>query len=571
LETIRITRKWLADRLRRRDFRQLVLQFFRSIDTHVTAEQAKLIHDTSLEIALVSDRALYSPTNTRITIEIRNVGEGMADGLELEVFPVEGNYEVEERHRVYAIDILADKTPVQREVFIQPTIDVNESLDLTVVLRYNTLKEKNKTAKLANDTRTVWLYPETQFVRVAQPYNIGEPATTWFYGRQNLLESMADNLRRGLHHDTSMIVYGLKRAGKTSVLKRFIEHTLRKRGLSEAYLPIYADLLKDSRAQKVKTDGDFLYFLMEIIAEALPYQVRQAQLSFSLPSFRNDFRSNAFGAFSFLLEEILEAIESRRLLIALDEFSALQNRVKQSNGVESLTEEMFGFLSNIIQSTSQLTLIFTGTYILLEMMREHAFDLAKICSPHMVGFLDETSARQLVMEPVMRDENNPEKGWLKYDPRVVNRIVTVTNCHPYLIQYLCMQLVNRMNRLKHNTVNLNDIDSIVDEVISRPMHEVPMLTLWNEFDVPQHKVLSTIAAKSSVVQSWVEVDEIADTFREMGDSTPREDILTICFSLADAELLEKSTSGEADSYGITIPLYQMWLKQNKPLMAVFSR
>ena len=569
-DTIRLTRRWLVETLRG-DFRELVLQFFRRIETYVTAEQAKLIRDTSLEIALVSDRALYSPTHTRITIEIRNVGEGTADGLELEVFPVEDKYEVEDRNRVCKIDILADKTPVQKEVFVQPLIDVNESLDLSAVLRYNTLKEKNKKAELAKDNRTVWLYPETQFVRVAQPYNIGEPATTWFYGRQNLLEGMADNLRMGAHHDTSMIVYGLKRAGKTSVVKRFIEHTLRKRGLNEAYIPIYADLLKDARAQDIRTDGDFLYFLMEIIAEALPYQVRQAQLSFNLPSFRNDFRSNAFGAFSFLLEEILEAIESCRLLIVLDEFSALQSRVKQSDRDESLTEEMFGFVSNTIQSTNQLTFIFTGTYILLEMMREHAFDLAKICTPHMVGFLDDTSARQLVVEPVMRDENEPEKGWLEYDPRVVTRIVTVTNCHPYLVQYLCMQLVKRMNRLKHNTVNLNDIVSIVDEVISRPMHEVPMLTLWNEFDAPQHKVLSVIAAKSSVVQSWVGVNEITDTFEELGHSTSLEDILTICFSLADAELLEKSISGETDSYRITIPLYQMWLKQNKPLMAVFGR
>src|SRR5205807_1215763 len=101
-----------------------------------------------------------------------------------------------------------------------------ESLDLSVILSYSTLEERKKTARLADEDRTIWLYPESQYVRVAQPYTISTPATTWFYGRQTLLDSMADSLHVDSTHDTSMIVYGLKRAGKTSVVKRFIEHTL---------------------------------------------------------------------------------------------------------------------------------------------------------------------------------------------------------------------------------------------------------------------------------------------------------------------------------------------------------
>jgi hypothetical protein len=568
LDTIRRTRSFLLGRLNR-DLGDLIAKFLTRIQAYVTSEQAKLIHDTTLEIALVNDRALYSPTNTRITLEIRNVGEGTADGLELKVIPVEGQYKVDNRHRMHPIDILADKEPRQREIWIQPTIGVNQSLDLSVVLQYDTLTQKGKKAKLAEGNCTVWLYPEAQFVRVAQPYDIGKPATTWFYGRKHLLENMADSLRAGSGHDTSMIVYGIKRAGKTSVVKRFIEHTLIERGLNKSYISVYTDFLTDSVFRKVRTDGDFLYYLTQIMVQALPDQAQESKSFQNLSFFEGDFQRNPFDVFSLLLEDILATIKPRRLLLVLDEFSTLQEHFRQPSDA-SLTAEMFSFLSNVTQSTNQLTFIFTGTYVLLEMMREHAFDLAKICAPYMVGFLDEPSARRLVEEPVRRDKENPDRGWLEYDPRVVERIVSVTNCHPYLIQYLCKQLVDRMNRLKYNVVNLNDISSVIYEIISIPAHAVPMLILWDEFDTPQHRVLSVIAARSDSSHSWVSTKEIAGTFNELGDSTPLEDILALCSSLADAELLEKSASGDT-SYRITVPLYQMWLKQNKPPIEVFGK
>jgi hypothetical protein len=263
-------------------------------------------------------------------------------------------------------------------------------------------------------------------------------------------------------------------------------------------------------------------------------------------------------------------IHPKRLLVVLDEFSALCEKLSGLQTDALITPQVFGFLSNTIQSTEQLSFTFTGTYVLLEMMRDHAFDLAKICTPRLISFLDETSARQLVLEPVALERSDPDKGWLEYDERVVDRIVTVTNRHPYLIQYLCMLLVDRMNVFKFNSVNLNDINSIIADVVSKPAHEMPLLTLWKEFDTVQHKVLSVIASLSTSTQDWVSVDEIASTFSDFRDSIFVEDILKVCSSLADAELLERTMAGELDTYRITVPLYQMWLKQNRPVMSVFS-
>jgi AAA domain len=572
LEKIRVTRKKLLEGMRvnqeNRSLRDTVNTFFRGTESYVTGEQAKLIRDTTLELMLVSDRTLYSPQRTRITVEIRNIGEGIADRLALEIFSVSGKYEVAERDRLHTIEILADKIPLQKELFIQPLVGSDESIELSLILRYDTLKKQNKVAELPPSNRTVRFYAANQFVRAKQPYSMSAPATTWFYGRKNQLESIADNLREGTEHDTSMIVYGLKRAGKTSVVKRFIEHTFQARGLSQTHIPIYADLLL--RPQLIRTDGDFLHFLIEIIVRELSSPKRQLSLPFTLSQVREEFQHSPLEAFATYLDGILQALGNQRLLLVLDEFSALY---RELNGDRSLTPEMFGFLSNMIQSTHQLTFIFTGTYVLLDMMRTYMSDLAKICIPYMISFLDDTSARQLITVPLQRDPDNLAKGWLEYDSRVVDRIVTYTNRHPYLIQCVCHLLVERMNELKDQRVNLNDLDAIVQNITTVPANENMMLNLWGEFSKPQQKVLSVIASLSNTNLSWVESSEIMLSFKEAGEMISVEDIEKICNNLTEAELLEKNSSAveQNDAYRITIPLYHMWLKYYKPIRAVFSK
>jgi hypothetical protein len=576
LEKIRVTRKKLLEGMRvnqeNRSLRDTVNTFFRGTESYVTGEQAKLIRDTTLELMLVSDRTLHSLQRTRITVEIRNIGEGIADRLALEIFPVPGKYEVAERDRLHTIEILVGKTPLQKELFIQPLVGSDESIELSLILRYDTLKKQNKVAELPPSNRTVRFYAADQFVPVKQPYSISAPAETWFYGRKRLLDRMANNLDTATEDDSSMIVFGLKRAGKTSVVKRFIGYTFGERGLSESHIPVYADLLVHPLWNLLHTDGGFLFFLINIIAREISVKHRLS-LPFTPSQLQEAFNANPYAAFSFYLDRLITALEGRRILVVLDEFSTLYEDMVTPSAGKELSSRLFKVLSNIIQSTRQLTFIFTGTYVLLEMMRTYMSDLAKICIPYMISFLDETSARQLITVPVQRDQDNLAKGWLEYESRVVDRIVTYTNRHPYLIQCVCHLLVERMNELKDQRVNLNDLDAIVHDIIVIPANENMMLNLWGELNKPQQKVLSVIAALSNTSQSWVESGEIMHAFKEAGEAISQEDIEKICNNLTEAELLEKNSSAEDqnEAYRITIPLYQMWLKHSKPIRSVVGK
>jgi hypothetical protein len=298
---------------------------------------------------------------------------------------------------------------------------------------------------------------------------------------------------------------------------------------------------------------------------------RQVTMPFNLLLAREKFQQQPLDAFDDSLNQILSILGNQRLLLVLDEFSTLNKKVAKSEKV--LTSQMFGFLSNTIQNTHQLTFIFTGTYMLLDMMRTHMYDLAKTCQPLMISFLDDASARLLIQEPLQHDPTNLSRGWLEYDLRVVDRIILLTHCHPYFIQYICMHLVSRMNELKYHRVNLNDLDVVVTDILTKPSHVPVMLNLWDEFVAPQHKVLSVIASLSHANQHGeVELNEIMNTLQNLGETHQLEEIRGICGSLVDAQLLKDVTSSpeQSESYQITIPLYQMWLKQNKSLHSVFN-
>ncbi|WP_220207225.1 hypothetical protein [Reticulibacter mediterranei] len=563
-ETIRNARKRSTERLPG-EYGDRVYQLLKRIESHVTAELARQVHDTWLEIRLVSDRALYVQGNTLITVEIRNAGGALAENLELEVQPQTGQYDIEEQHKIYKIE-MSDKTAlVQTEISIRPLVGINEKIDLAIALYYDTLKQKNKQAKLRPGENSIWLYAASEFRRIPQPYNIGDPATNWFYGRQEHLESIADNLRPGPKHDSSMIIYGLKRAGKTSIIKRFIDHTLGERQLGQSHVPIYIDLQKHPRAKNIKTNEDFLYFLMEAIVKSLTRDGYPTSITLS----GDTFRADAFEQFIVTLELITEAIGDRHLLIVLDEFSTLYSILSTDGASEGLTPYLFSFLSNMTQHNSQLTFILIGTYVLMEMMRDPVRDLAKICIPRMISFLDEQSARQLIEKPVMRQENS-YLGWLDYDPHAVDYIVTYTHSHPYLIQYICSMLVERMNNAKHNFVTINDAMALFNDIVIKPAYERSMLTFWDEFDPLQQKILAIIAAQARDIQTPVDINILAKTFKDFGEQISMYQIRQFCSSLADAEMLERSTITTEEAYSITIPLYQMWLKQNKPVRAVFD-
>jgi tetratricopeptide (TPR) repeat protein len=564
--TIRKTRGWAKDSLRGHPIQPVLVNLLDGIQGYVIDLSAGLVVQADLSLRVVTDSVPYRKRNCRITLEISNPSGGSADSIELEVLPVRGKYQVDEWRSSYDIEEIGEHTSHQQEVFINPVGGVRDEIQLEARLRYKTA-DKVKAVEIDEDKRTVRFFPETEFKAIpTNPYDIQSPAREWFRGRRELLAKMTGNLRGVGANDMPMVIYGLRRAGKTSLVQRFLRDEIASLGLEEIYLPIWVNIASgDAEAysptvekfrglgtlKELGTDGDFLKRLIEIMVKAAKGRVAEVQSL--LPSISEmDFNIDPYDTFSTFLDQLLELVGRYKLLLALDEWAGLLN-IMSSDANEGITPYLFAFLSNLIQNNENLTFIFSGTPEILRFMELHP-DLEKICVSYKVGYLDEASARRLVRDPV--------EGWFKYGDGCVDHIIYLAHCHPYLIQLLCMLLVSRMNFVvKRPTINLSDIEALEKQVVEGGQMRA---AFWSEFDsdVPgevsdEQKVLFLIAERGDD-GVWVSVDEIIKSFQRYDHPMSREGLLSACSPLIDAEMLE--VNGE--EYRVTIPLFRKWLRTN---------
>ena len=113
---------------------------------------------------------------------------------------------------------------------------------------------------------------------------------------------------------------------------------------------------------------------------------------------------------------------------------------------------ILGFFHYLIQHHNYLKFIFIGTYSWyeLESWSYHLIDAITIN----ITFLEEAEALQLIEKPLANSN-------LSYHPQAIQRILELTGCHPYLIQLLCSNIIDKKNE-----------DAQPSWVISRPDVEI---------------------------------------------------------------------------------------------------
>jgi hypothetical protein len=76
------------------------------------------------------------------------------------------------------------------------------------------------------------------------------------------------------------------------------------------------------------------------------------------------------------------------------------------------------------------------------------------------NFFEEIEVAPLNLEYATELITKPLRGMFKLDTGVVERIVERTGGRPYLIQKICIALVNRMHEANRRTIGLDDVDAV---------------------------------------------------------------------------------------------------------------
>ena len=76
------------------------------------------------------------------------------------------------------------------------------------------------------------------------------------------------------------------------------------------------------------------------------------------------------------------------------------------------------------------------------------------------NFFEEVEVTPFNQEYAAELITRPLQGMFKLDTGVVERIVELTGRRPYLIQKICIALVNRMHETSRRSIGLDDVDAV---------------------------------------------------------------------------------------------------------------
>jgi hypothetical protein len=242
-----------------------------------------------------------------------------------------------------------------------------------------------------------------------------------------------------------LLLYGQRRMGKTSLLNN-LGHLL----------PTTIVPMSVSLQGPVSLTKDYAGFLYNIARGMVESAERKRGLTLP-PLTRERLESDPFTCFDEWLDKVEQELEKDTVLLALDEFEALDSAIVKGRFDE---EDVLGMLRHLIQHRPRFKVLLSGSHTLEEFQRWASY-LINVQVVH-ISYLKETEARKLIVKPV-------EDFALRYESEAVQRVLDLTRCHPYLVQLLCAEIVALKNEQEPSVrrlATLADVEKAVPEALS---------------------------------------------------------------------------------------------------------
>ncbi|MGH7492909.1 MAG: hypothetical protein ACREOO_11000 [bacterium] len=292
------------------------------------------------------------------------------------------------------------------------------------------------------------------FVNRYNPYIAGAPIRNdeMFFGRQHLL----DRILRTLPNN-SLMVHGARRIGKTS-LQFQLQRMLRERQDPEYhFVPVFIDL------QGISEEIFFAHLLEEVreqaggkVAETVKAPLnRQA---YGYREFANDLRT----AIGILQQQLAghkaQAGKKVRLVFLIDEVDEL-NRYSERTNQKLRAIFMKAFSEHLVA-------VLTGGNIRKEWESE---------SSPWYNFFEQVPMPMLTRDEALRLIHDPVKGFFKFEAAAAEKIWETSQGKPFVIQKLCVRLVNLAIERRRRTIVTADVEAIRNEVLQDTSGQTPDL------------------------------------------------------------------------------------------------
>ncbi len=312
---------------------------------------------------------------------------------------------------------------------------------------------------------------------VKNPYVAGDPVVgEGFKGREDILRELKQ-LWSGTTHPPSIVLYGHRRMGKTSILRN-IDLNLG----SDVHLA-YVNLLILGGAERGISD----LFL------AMAYEIKTTLPGLPEPEI-DQFDSHPELAFKQYLDLAQAALGSSRLIIGLDEFEKLDEWISIGRMPGNLLDTFRGY----IQKDQNIAFAFAGLHKLEEMTADYFNPLFASVKPIRVSFLSKEATFKVLANPPLEDFP------LDFSREALERIWQFTGGQPYLVQLVGHYLVSRFNRLTfekgkaiESVFGLEDVEAVIEDTEFYSQGRYYFTGVWGQAGQGaegQQKMLEFVAA-----------------------------------------------------------------------------
>jgi AAA+ ATPase superfamily predicted ATPase len=354
-----------------------------------------------------------------------------------------------------------------------------------------------------------------------------------FVGRQKYFEQI-ENIWKNQTQKASIILYGQRRMGKTSLL-----YQLESR-LGGSYITVLLDF--QGIGPQIRNEKDFWRLLAKQIRRGLDERQIVLQTDVDVAEIKS---SEKFDDYLYAIEKNLGI--DKWLVLLIDEFEKIEEKIDA--GIVST--DVFDSLRHIIQHRDKIIILLAGHHTLQERLKQYWNPLMETAINVKLTYLSKEEARLLIQSPWSGFE-------LKYNAKALERIIEVCGGQPLLIQLVCKGVINRVNqRLQETggsvspTATQSDIEFVLQRIVVAEDRDADTITFffdavwsWLKEDEKEYlKKLAKIAAGDK--GGWIKASNAADIISNT----------EILNRLVDRDVLEKSDGG----YRFRVDLLKQWV------------
>lgn len=271
--------------------------------------------------------------------------------------------------------------------------------------------------------------------RVRNPYVVGDPVEgNLFVGREDILKQLKE-LWILSQHLQSVVIYGHRRMGKTSILLNVAN------SLGSQVKVAYVNLLRLGNSPQGV--ADVLMAISDEISDAVNIP----------PPADEDLLNLPYRTFRRYLKQVEATLSETGLIIALDEFEKIEKLIEKGK----IDSDFMEVLRGMVQMSPKIAFALAGLHTLDEMTGDYSHPFFASFINIKVSFMESAATRQILANP-------HEDFLLDYAPEALSAIYAWTTGQPYLVQLVGFQLVRHYNEQVFEMGNSRDPVFTVEDV-----------------------------------------------------------------------------------------------------------